>query len=528
MVAVLGVLLVGTMLATAAFQAVGGDLPFARASQDRKQAYQAAQAGIDWYKSYLAQDPDFWTKCVPTGSEMANAPVWLGGGTRVWRNATGGSTGYTWSGTGPRSWHTLSGGTAPKFSVTLVSTTTDDATCRANPEASLLSSEGTFTIRSTGIVPDPGDVTARDETRTIVTTFRRKSFLDYLYFTDLETSDPLTYTSSTDRTNAAKYCTQPRAARNAVRSTFDCSEISFGDNDVINGPFHTNDDILVCGNPTFGRDQSDNVEISGPATNGWTSSCSGSSPNFKGTKKLGADPLTPPTNSNSIAARAQQGGTYLTGTNTIVLNGDTMTVNGVSRALPANGVIYDAAKTGCGGIASPANQTYNDSSNCAVLYVRGNTNRSLTIDSEADVVVNGNVTHAPGYVLGLIAGNFVRVMHKVNRSSGCANSGTQGIDYFTNIEIDAAILALNHSFIVDNWDCGKLGTLTVKGAIAQEFRGPVGTYNTSTGSSVSGYIKNYSYDDKLKYRSPPYFLPPVDAAWRVISSNEQEKSAGGT
>ena len=53
------------------------------------------------------------------------------------------------------------------------------------------------------------------------------------------------------------------------------------------------------------------------------------------------------------------------------------------------------------------------------------------------------------------------------------------------IEIDAAILALDHSFIVDNWDCGLLGALTVKGAIAQKFRGPVGTYNSSTGQAVS-------------------------------------------
>ena len=42
--------------------------------------------------------------------------------------------------------------------------------------------------------------------------------------------------------------------------------------------------------------------------------------------------------------------------------------------------------------------------------------------------------------------------------------------------IDAAILAINHSFIVDNYDCGSpLGTLTVNGAIAQKYRGAVGT-----------------------------------------------------
>ena len=59
----------------------------------------------------------------------------------------------------------------------------------------------------------------------------------------------------------------------------------------------------------------------------------------------------------------------------------------------------------------------------------------------------------------------------------------------TSVRVDAAILALNHSFIVDNWYCGaNLGTLTVNGAIAQKFRGPVGTGGASSGS---GYIKDY-------------------------------------
>jgi hypothetical protein len=88
-----------------------------------------------------------------------------------------------------------------------------------------------------------------------------------------------------------------------------------------------------------------------------------------------------------------------------------------------------------------------------------------------------------------------------------------------NIEIDAAILTLQHSFIVDNYNCGApLGTLTVKGAIAQRFRGPVGT----GGSAIAtGYQKNYVYDDRFKFINPPYFLTPLQAAWEVIRYTEQ-------
>ena len=57
----------------------------------------------------------------------------------------------------------------------------------------------------------------------------------------------------------------------------------------------------------------------------------------------------------------------------------------------------------------------------------------------------------------------------------------------------------------------------MNGVIAQKHRGIVGT----GGSGGTGYIKNYIYDDKLKYRSPPYFLDPVQSSWRVLRQTEQ-------
>ena len=59
------------------------------------------------------------------------------------------------------------------------------------------------------------------------------------------------------------------------------------------------------------------------------------------------------------------------------------------------------------------------------------------------------------------------------------------------------MLAIKHSFIVDNYNCGApLGTLNVNGAIAQKFRGAVGT---GGGGSDTGYLKNYNYDERLQY-----------------------------
>ncbi len=107
-------------------------------------------------------------------------------------------------------------------------------------------------------------------------------------------------------------------------------------------------------------------------------------------------------------------------------------------------------------------------------------------------------------MLGLIANNFVRIYHPCVFRAPMASARSE------NLSIDAAILAINHSFIVDNYDCGaSLGTLKVNGAIAQKYRGAVGT----TGGT--GYIKSYNYDDRLHTITPPSFIEPVQADWVI-------------
>ena len=62
----------------------------------------------------------------------------------------------------------------------------------------------------------------------------------------------------------------------------------------------------------------------------------------------------------------------------------------------------------------------------------------------------------------------------------------------STIEIDAAILALQDSFYVNNWGGGgSYGTLNVFGSIAQNYRGPVGLVGGT------GYTKNYNFDTSL-------------------------------
>ena len=61
-------------------------------------------------------------------------------------------------------------------------------------------------------------------------------------------------------------------------------------------------------------------------------------------------------------------------------------------------------------------------------------------------------------------------------------------------------------FTVQTYDIGSdIGDLSVRGSIAQRWRGAVGT------SSGTGYDKDYGYDTRLVYSSPPYF-PKLDGA----------------
>jgi hypothetical protein len=500
MVPVMLVLLAATMLAGAAYAAAGGDMPLARESQDRKQAYAAAEAGVEYYRFLLSRDNDLWTRCtdVPGPTATQASPI-----------------NQRWNGSGadPRAWRRVAD-TEAAYTIELLPANGEPACDATRAEATMLENgSGTFRIRSTG--------RSRGEVRSVIATFRRSSFLDFLYFTDLETADPATYGTASSRSWAAANCAVARAARNAS-----CTEIRFADADVIRGPFHTNDDLLTCGAPDLGRDSGDNIEISGPAANGYTPMCGPTSPDFIGTKVHPAPSLTLPATNASLETVATSDYRF-SGATTIRLRDDTMDVTSGSAtrtgvALPANGVIY-VRNGACSGTETPLLQRYADPSGCATLTVSGRYTKSLTIASGADIVVDGDLTGGNDAVLGLIANNFVRVSHRVDRTNASdSDTCTNRAPVLTDVRIEAAILSLAHSFIVDNYACGaRLGTLTVKGAIAQKFRGPVGTFPSAANPGGTGYTKAYEYDNRLKFRSPPSFLDPVAAAWRTIRFHEQ-------
>ena len=585
MIFVLGVLAVVMGLSVAAFGAVKGDLPLTANDSLQKQAYAAAQAGVQRYLYDLDQDSEFWTGCVPSGSTWINNPVASANRATLKHTAVPGAA------------------TFPAYGVELLpaagqSTYTQCST--SNPVASMIqtsgSGGGTIRIRSTGYAGPTGSVM-----RTITANLREQSFLDYEWFTNYETSDPILQVAeayqatgdtaieppdlcalkpvtgcgssyATALSGAVSQCGQyhyPPPAGSSTTVGYDrytnntagygngnffkdakasdvCDEISFITKDSINGPFHTNDQAEYCGTPTFGRTLADNIEFGyspGFVQNSSTG-CTGP-PVVKGNANGSISILTPPPSNASLKNIATLS---YTGTTCIKLQVGNMLVaqpnatnpscfsSGLTwspTSYPSNGVLYVANGT-CSVTYDVDNPIYTGNTGCGTVYVQGVDDTPLTIAAENDIVIDGNLTYNNGStsMLGLIANNFIRVYHPVdsqpltNNTAACTSNSSNSPDPLSSgVTIDAMLLSLQHSFVVDQYNCGKgnLGSITLLGGIAQNFRGPVGT--NSGGTVATGYAKSYTYDDRLRYEEPPHFIDPVQGSWRVSRQTECDNSS---
>ena len=246
--------------------------------------------------------------------------------------------------------------------------------------------------------------------------------------------------------------------------------------------------------------------------------------------------------------------------------------SGGSVSMPTNGVVYvedclnsatctTASPMAPTGSIDPGEQGVSTQNQNSVgdAIVQGSVTNPLTIGTSNNIIIDGNLcytdevsgvpstcttgpslTNGSTNVLGLVANNFVELSHPMaytthygtesitgnapTCSSGLGN-GTTLCD-LSNPIIDAVILALKGSFLVNYWDQGSvLGTncpvgssvpncITLNGTIDQAWRGPVGTGSPSVST---GYAKNYVYDPRLTYLSPPYYLDPGTSQWGFAS-----------
>ncbi|MBI4335818.1 MAG: hypothetical protein HY589_04100 [Candidatus Omnitrophica bacterium] len=261
--------------------------------------------------------------------------------------------------------------------------------------------------------------------------------------------------------------------------------------DLLEGPVQTNSHFHIKGNPVFKGQVKSQDNFLTFFNNGayidstQTSNSPSDVPVFEQGISLGADSFQMPSKALDLRTAAVQGGLQLTGSTEVVLNSDgTMNVtnshehwSNQNMALPANGALFIEGGD---------------------LTISGALNGRLSVGTNRNVVINNNLTYADDPrvnpnsddMLGLIAEKDVVI-------SQAAPS---------NVEVDASIMALGNSFIVENWWVGPAkDKLTVYGGMIQRERGPVGTFNGATGQKLSGYSKDYHYDPRLVGMPPPYY-----------------------
>ncbi len=360
---------VTAMFVAAAFTAVNGDLPQSAIAKNRKSTYAAAEAGLAFYLNHLQQDPDYWTLCdkAPNPNGTEKNPVNL-----------------QWDGgpTDPRTWRTVPGGTS-QYTIELLDTKNYSAGCVTHRSE-------VDHRRDHGHVQDPlhrPAVTDLDHAP------QRRRDLPARHLPELrllhrvrghrpQRAGRLRLARAYSLTKCAEKYRSARASTTKDGCPYQ-NEISFTDNDKVNGPLHTNDEsLIVCGTPTFGRDKTiggqamnpkiDTIEVRGalpghygrvtvqdqynPSTKTYNrdyASCTDTAvTNSPNNNKFtpNAKYLQMPQSNQKLADVAQTGGTYYTGKTIIRLNGSSMDVtnfkaNGTSTttngvAWPNNGVLY--------------------------------------------------------------------------------------------------------------------------------------------------------------------------------------------
>jgi hypothetical protein len=395
--------------------------------------------------------------------------------------------------------------------------------------------------------------------QTVVRTFSYSlnpaSTLNDLYWTNYESIDPALASGN----GCNNGYTPEHYGQNGGPPT-GCEVNFYGDSatrqDIMYGPVYSDDTFYMSCVPPYGP-VFEQAVVSGntyaPPGTTWVNNGCGETPpppTFNVAPKSAAAQV-PQATTNDVAP-AQNVGCYIasnTSNQTAVTNGVTIVLStaGTFTWTASNSEIWNSASnpntsgghTYCGSNTGGTVTLSNLRS--ALFYVNGPVNISgsftgfLTVvsgpftcgnpcsTSKYNINVTNNITYKTGDIntvneygtTGVQVSDTTDALGLIAQNSIIVPQPTSG----QNFVVDAALLALSDSFYVNNWASGAVGgTLTVFGSIAQDFRGPVGTFNGD--SPASGYSKVYYYDSTLQTLWPPYFIPPAGATWSPLNYSE--------
>jgi Tfp pilus assembly protein PilX len=294
----------------------------------------------------------------------------------------------------------------------------------------------------------------------------------------------------------------------------------------LEGPVRSNDEIRIWGNPTFGgpvqssanrfvyynNHPHHHVRSSEP------SNPPHDIPTFEQGYELGATLLSLPNNLSYLNESAEDAGLVISGGAEIVL----------SR-------IDDGGQPMYGYVSYSTGKNWTDvpiSSFNGIVYVDGEVELSGVLDGELTIVSSENMkimddilyrdrnengpTPYCDDLLGLVSGANIIIWDSAANANDC--------------EIHAHMICPDGVLRAKRWNSlGPTGTLRIRGGIVQKMRGPVGRVEIVGGELVlvSGYRKDYRYDDRLAWSRPPGYgfldmstpgFAYTRLAWREITA----------
>lgn len=277
-------------------------------------------------------------------------------------------------------------------------------------------------------------------------------------------------------------------SRYSYFTNFEPSNIYFFTGDVLSGPVHTNGTFKIAGQPVF------QGMVTSP--NNWQGAWwrNDNSPDLQGGANFSANNVPPPDVSqlNKLKSASLSGGLSYN--------------NPISVEFLSDGRVTIRENT-TGNWSQATESTYNLStingviSSSMEVRTKGTLKGQVTLHSETKIEIIGDLKYSadPAIdststdLLGLVSEGEVLVDQNAHTDSGTKN-----------ITIQAAIMALNQSFSVENYNTGSpRGEINLLGGITQISRGAVGTF--SGNSVASGFSKDYVYDTRLLRMYPPLF-----------------------
>ena len=283
--------------------------------------------------------------------------------------------------------------------------------------------------------------------------------------------------------------------------------------DTVWGPFHSQDQIKISGNPVFNGKVSTKIK---PVITGY------SNPEFNGGLDVGVDLPIPPFAMNDLETAAENGGYNFDGdedTLYLTFAGDSLKYRFNYKDQPTtvytkdfapNGVIFASGATirlqgTVGGNVTVGSST----TTTAITKGKGKKKKTTYVETGGNIYLDDDIVYKNDHNSNPNATDMLGIVAEQNVFVTDNNANSK------DIHIQAAIFAQKGGFGAENYASRPpSGSIVLNGGITQNTRLAVGTFNWS-GKIVSGFSKSYHYDNRLMISSPPFF--PNTGSLEIVS-----------